>query len=575
MEKEPMKFEAKPDEIIGSSENPTRNIEGSIEIAQQKLEVIMQPDFYNYAVRFVSVAEFEEIMRDPTRLEGKEVSMPNHSYSRSDFKRGGKMDDPRPPGSGINYHFYKYQDEKRPERMSEREDDFGEVSQGESFVEWLHHDQIKDEKSIAHNEKNKDKEGFYPEEVKNIRQEDWAWRAKESTHWSRGVYELALILDIDAVGKPNPSGPGMRAKSQWGFIHFNKSEDAEVVVGEKILGVVELQANQGVAEKLADISSHAGESAYPVFTPKGEVAFPKVLVESANIDESFAEQKPSEYLSKLLQKVYGNSLDTKLEFYSEDDWELVTIHFKDASVTLSKEARKLSTQEVAQLVEELKEYRDKVRKGDKANPKGMGGAGSVYEIGNEYLIKESTDVDEENRALQHSYDLQQVINQYPSFPSNIRLVHSLAIVEPPFSRRFAQGKKRHTSNSFPYDTIYGEETDQRLAEVGAYIIMPNITNAVQLEDLLPSKRKEGSQAELILNKLLQDKVIESIDEAAIKNFIRKQTQEIIEAFDDAQQDVSAYEHKTLGDSSPRNILLRLENDGKTGFDQIVYYKIDH
>jgi len=301
---------------------------------------------------------------------------------------------------------------------------------------------------------------------------------------------------------------------------------------------------------------------------------------SINIEQGSEQHEPqgSDRLSELLKKVYGASLDTKLEFYPEDSWELVTIHFKEASVTISKEAKKLPASEITELIDGLRKYRDAVRGGENISPIGMGGAGSVYEISNKYLIKESTDVDAENDALQHSFDLQEVINSCPSFPSDIRIVHSIAIVEPPFSRKSIHGKKRYVSIPFPYDTIYGdygEEIDIRSAGVEAYIVMPYIADSIKLEELLLSKGKDNPQREKILDVLLKDGLIEAKEDGAINDFISAQTEKILDALRDAQAERPAHERITLGDSSPKNILLRLERDDATGIDKIVYYKIDH
>jgi hypothetical protein len=286
------------------------------------------------------------------------------------------------------------------------------------------------------------------------------------------------------------------------------------------------------------------------------------------------EEISNNYLTRLLEKAYSKAEDTELEYYSEDSWGLVTIHFPEASVTLTKEAGKLSHEEIKQLVKNLKQYRDNVREGGKPDPMGMGGAGSVYEISNDFLIKESTDVSEENKALQRSHDLQGAIDRSATFPSNIRLVHSLALIEPVFGRRNEHSRKRYASSAFPHDTVYGSDDDKRISKVAAYIVMPNILNSVQLEDLLPSKREGKVHVVSVLNKLLEDKIIESTDEGVIKNFIVEQTGMIIRVFREAQEDVPDYERARLMDLSPRNILVRLEsNESKE--DSLVYYKIDH
>lgn len=287
------------------------------------------------------------------------------------------------------------------------------------------------------------------------------------------------------------------------------------------------------------------------------------------------EETSNNYLMRLLEKAYDKAKDTKLEYYSEDSWGLVTIHFPETSVTLTKEAGKLSHEEIKQLVKNLKQYRDSVREGGKPDPMGMGGAGSIYEISNDFLIKESTDVSEENKALQRSQDLQGAIDSGTTFPSNIRLVHSLALIEPAFGRRNEHSRKRYASSAFPHDTVYGSEDDKRTSEVAAYVVMPNISNSVQLEDLLPSKRDGKPQVVNVLNKLLEDKIIESTDEGEIKKFIVEQTEMIIRAFREAQEDVPDYERARLIDLSPRNILIRLESNSEDKKDSLVYYKIDH
>lgn len=297
------------------------------------------------------------------------------------------------------------------------------------------------------------------------------------------------------------------------------------------------------------------------------------MKESPESGQKKSAENPEDYFLKLLKKNFSEFRNVRLEFYPKDGWELVTLYFNDASVTLSREVKKLSLESMLQLMQGLKEYRDAVRQGTKANPLGMGGAGSVYMLHHDFLIKESNDVSAENDALKNSYDLQQVINNAIQFPTDIRLVHSLALIEPRFSRRTKHGRKKYASQAFTYDTVYGSQDDKRISKVEAYVIMPFLSNSIQLEDFLSSK-KEKTRME-IAKKLLNDGAIKSMDEEMVKNYIKDQTRRIQDAFYAAQQNIPAHERPELLDTSPRNIFVRLEHNDKTGRDEIIYYKIDH
>ncbi len=273
--------------------------------------------------------------------------------------------------------------------------------------------------------------------------------------------------------------------------------------------------------------------------------------DSASSESQNAENNQSESLSEMVEKVYGTENEIRIERCPLDDWGLLTIHFKESSVTISKEAEKLSEQEKTDLISSLRTYRDKVRRGDKPETKGMGGAGSVYALDQNFLIKESTDLDSENDALQNSYGLQQEIDKDASFPDDIKLVHSVALVEPLFHRERSGGRKKYISRSFPYDTVYGNETDKRIAYVQAYVIMPFISDAITLEELLPSKRMESSQTQSILKKLTEEKLIESDDKEKVEEFIETQITRILKSVHKAQGDQPQYERTPLLDTSEK------------------------
>ena len=287
------------------------------------------------------------------------------------------------------------------------------------------------------------------------------------------------------------------------------------------------------------------------------------------------EQKPTEYLSGLVERLSSFGEDIKLESYPEDSWELVTIHFKDGSVTLTKEAKKIPRDGLKKLISDLKSYRDEVKNGKKREIEGIGGAGSLYLVNNDFIIKESTDMDAENTALQNSYELQSVVDSKINFQNDVRLVHAVAILEPSFLRKGGYSRKRYKAPAFKDKTVYGGHNDKRESNVEAYVVMPFIANSVSLEELLPSKQKPGSKAETILNKLIEDGILESKDEETIKRFIWKQQLRIIESFREAQYDIPSHERGELLDCSERNILIRLENADNTNDFKIVYYKIDH
>lgn len=80
-------------------------------------------------------------------------------------------------------------------------------------------------------------------------------------------YNVAVILDISAVGKPNHT-------SQWGFIHLSEEDKEPAAASAKILAVVGLYGDPVLTEKLVQLSSHAKEAACPVFTSKGTKKFP-------------------------------------------------------------------------------------------------------------------------------------------------------------------------------------------------------------------------------------------------------------------------------------------------------------
>ncbi len=283
-----------------------------------------------------------------------------------------------------------------------------------------------------------------------------------------------------------------------------------------------------------------------------------------------------QYLSEIIKKAYGGLEDVNLEFYPEDCWELATIHFKNASVTISKEAKKLSHEERKELIAGLKEYRDNVRQNKKPEERGRGAGGSVYPVNRHFLIKESSarNVVFEDDAMQKSYHLQQVIDKNPTFPSDIRLVHSLALVEPPFERGFT-GRKGYTASFFPYKTEHGSRKHKKVSPIGSYVVMPNVADSIQLIELMPLYGEGNPRANMIRDKLIQDGIIKSGDPDTVYKFINRQARRIFDSFMNAQKDTPSSERLAPQDLTASNVLIRLEPDEKTGIERLVYYKIDH
>lgn len=265
------KFEEKPGVSVGSLEIKHDLLEKSTESAKLKLERIMEPDFYDYAVRMMSIEEFKSVINNPDSIESKEVGLINHLYKNSKRKKGVPEIYDEPAGAGMNYSNYLHQDEQRPDRKDPYKDEFGEIWKGTSFVEYLHRDQIQSHKAFDWNEKNKDKERFFPKKENYATEENWRQRVRSHTFWPEGKYDLALVLDVDLVGKAN----GAPSYRKWGFIHFINKDDQSHSIGSKILGVVAFNQEDAFVDELVKVTSSVGLAACPIFNKKGEIVFPR------------------------------------------------------------------------------------------------------------------------------------------------------------------------------------------------------------------------------------------------------------------------------------------------------------
>ncbi len=92
------------------------------------------------------------------------------------------------------------------------------------------------------------------------------WESARKSHHRQ--YEVALILDIDVVGKANPRDSGTGA---WGFVHHANNQEG---LGGNILGAVALFNSPILIQRMVDISSRSGKAACPVITSKKQVKFP-------------------------------------------------------------------------------------------------------------------------------------------------------------------------------------------------------------------------------------------------------------------------------------------------------------
>ena len=275
-----------------------------------------------------------------------------------------------------------------------------------------------------------------------------------------------------------------------------------------------------------------------------------------------SKETPGQYLLDLAERSFASNPNTTLESYPEDDWRLTTINFDNASIDISRQATELSRTQIKELVTSTREYKDAVYRNEKPEYIGLGGGGSVYMLGDDFVLKESINIEVEEDACENVSSLQEVMDENPGhFPDNFHLVHPLALI-------------RSKNGGFDHDTTYGEINNERDSSVGAYVVMPYISNAIQLDDLIPASKKEGSPlAQAQLKKLVSMGIIECEDELCVKSFLDKKRFEIIDMFKSAQ--TGSYDRVSIQDTTPRNILFRFEADIETGEEVPNFYKIDH
>jgi hypothetical protein len=217
----------------------------SAEVAIEKYKIITDENFTDFAVRAMSLREFEKVLQKKTSLRGKEVFMPNHSYQTY-------------PGLLAS----SYEDELNEITPTKNSEDL------ESFNEYLHHDQnmLNKENDLARRlmEMYGSNVDIKPDIPKALTvKEDWAQRIQSQTSDSFTQYDVIVILDIKVIGKPNFRG----GNQTWGYIHHDSD-------GKDIIGLVILKQDKELEEKVVSICLQGGSHACPVFNEKGELIFP-------------------------------------------------------------------------------------------------------------------------------------------------------------------------------------------------------------------------------------------------------------------------------------------------------------
>jgi hypothetical protein len=246
------------------------------------------------------------------------------------------------------------------------------------------------------------------------------------------------------------------------------------------------------------------------------------------INKPQTDKVPDPYLAEFVEEFdiekHGK---VRLESYPENHWAIVTLHFPEALITISKEAQKLSREERKELIQALKKYRDDVRAGNKSESIGMGMEGSVFRLGEtNFAIKETTGID--RLATAHAHRLQQVIDNDPNFPKNIRILQSLAIAEPVYS--------------FPFKT--DTMVVKNKLSIRTYNIMPLLNKT---EELHIFANRNGVSADATINY-------------------------ISNAFYNSPHN----EFKvSMIDKTYRNILVSMELNPESGEKEPIYWLIDH
>lgn len=231
--------------------------------AREKFGRIIDKDFQDFAIRVMSIEEFEGIIKVGHVPDYKEAFMPNHHYRESD-KESTDIEKGLHSGPERNKEVYGHYKEKKPVKNET----------GVSFNTYLHRNHTAKARDFELARKLVESMGQPFTEPHPI--VDWteiiAHQTQETSETVK-TYDVALVLDINVINKANPKAG---FSLPWGFVHVNDKEK-ETSKGNTVLGVVCLKDDAELEQRLIQLSSHADQTACPVFAPQGEVLFPQQI----------------------------------------------------------------------------------------------------------------------------------------------------------------------------------------------------------------------------------------------------------------------------------------------------------
>ncbi len=261
----------------------------SLEIANKKLEKIMDPTYKDFSVRFVNIEEYKKIIkenkfrgevyvvnadiRDPDRY-------PTGKKSFSEYLKWGLYsvnEDYRPPIdeswiNTINYQTkrpFAYQTLQRYSFLQKLLRKSKEMTVFRNKIlkllneeEWKYLDPRNEQdytilEEFKKNKKFLDKEG-------NLRK---LVNALAYVSLREKQYHIALIIDSSVVDySENPN------RLPWGTISYSTEKEK---VENSLLAAIAVMPNKELWNEMIGLSANAGKLAHPIFSRTGELKWPK------------------------------------------------------------------------------------------------------------------------------------------------------------------------------------------------------------------------------------------------------------------------------------------------------------